>query len=48
MDFFVHDILDFALLQKDDRNFIRNFGIFDIRVAVQETIEILEMKARQK
>lgn len=48
MDFFVHDILDYAVLQKDVKGFIKNSTFFDVREAIQETIEILEDKARAK
>ena len=48
MDFFVNDILDFAVLQKDVQGFIKQCSIFDVREAIQETIEILEEKARMK
>ena len=40
IDFFVHDILDYSVLRKDDTNFIKNFTIFDIRTAIGEIVDI--------
>lgn len=40
IDFFVHDILDYTVLSKDGTNFIKNWGIFDIRTAIGEIIDI--------
>ena len=33
IDFFVHDILDYTILNKDQKNFIKDQTIFDIREA---------------
>ena len=41
IDFFVHDILDYTLLIKKEKNFTKNLSIFDIRKAVNEILEIL-------
>lgn len=41
IDFFVHDILDYSILNKEEKNFSKNFGVFDIREAIQEIIDIL-------
>ena len=44
MDFFVHDILDYAVLQKQTNNFIKDLKIFDIGEMIQEIIDILQSK----
>lgn len=41
IDFFIHDILDYTLLIKKEKNFTKNLSIFDIRKAVNEILEIL-------
>jgi hypothetical protein len=48
IDFFVHDILDYSVLRKDDQNFIKNMAIFDIRNAIEEIIEIKKDKLNLK
>ena len=48
IDFFVHDILDYTLLNKEDRNFIKDLCIFDINIAIAEIVSILEDKASMK
>ena len=36
IDYFIHDILDYTVLSKQDKNFTKNFTIFDIRLAIRE------------
>jgi signal transduction histidine kinase len=48
IDFFVHDILDYTILNKDSKNFIKDFQIFDIREAMDEILQILEDKSMLK
>lgn len=48
IDFFVHDILDYTLLNKESKNFIRNKSVFDITRAIDEITEILEDKTSLK
>ena len=38
IDFFVHDILDYTILNKEEKNFTKNPAVFDIREAVQEIV----------
>lgn len=45
LNFLIHDILDFSLLQSD--KFRMNIICFDIEVAVNEIIEILSFRAGQ-
>ena len=51
IDFFVHDILDYTILNKQDKNFTKNFSVLDVREAINEIKEIMmdkiEMKAIQ-
>jgi signal transduction histidine kinase len=48
IDFFVHDLLDYTILNKDAKNFIKNPTIFDINKALLEMCEILEDKSKMK
>lgn len=48
IDFFVHDILDYTLLNKDGKNFMKDKKVFDIKSAIREIMEILEDKSRLK
>jgi len=34
IDFFVHDILDYTILNKEEKNFAKEFTVFDLRDAV--------------
>ena len=49
IDFFVHDILDYTILNKQEKNFTKNLSILDIREAIKELSDIMldkiEMKA---
>ena len=40
IDHFVHDILDYTILNNDSKNFIKDLSIFDVRKAVKEILEI--------
>jgi hypothetical protein len=46
IDFFVHDVLDYTLLSKDAKNFIKQMQVFNIRDAVKEIVEVLEDKMK--
>ena len=48
IDFFVHDILDYTLLNKNGVGFIKHMEVFDIRKCVQEICMILSDKAKVK
>ena len=48
IDFFVHDILDYTLLSKEDRNFQKNCSVCDVKEAVNEIVQILEDKISMK
>lgn len=40
IDYFVHDMLDYTILNKDDKSFTKTIERFDIREALDEIIEI--------
>ena len=44
IDFFVHDILDYTILNKDTVNFIKDYKNFDLNIAIDEIKQILEDK----
>ena len=48
IDFFVHDILDYAVLKGKKQNFTKNISIFDIEDCIQGVIQILNDKASMK
>lgn len=48
IDFFVHDILDYTILNKQDKCFIKHIAIFDIRIAIKELEEIMKDKIHMK
>ena len=48
IDFFVHDILDYTLLNQQQRNFLKNMANFDIREAIQEILDIQQDKITMK
>jgi hypothetical protein len=40
IDFFVHDILDYTILNRDKKNFHKHITEFSIKEAIQEILEI--------
>ena len=48
IDFFVHDILDYTILNKDSLNFTKNVTIFNIEQAIHEIAGILGDKVDLK
>jgi dihydroneopterin aldolase len=44
IDFFVHDVLDYTMLYKNAKNFVKNMELFDVKEAVQDIVQILEDK----
>lgn len=45
VDFFVHDMLDYSVLQNNEHNFVRDCKNFDIREGINEIIQIKEDQA---
>lgn len=48
IDFFVHDILDYSILNENSQNFHTHEEIFQVREAVEHIIQIMEDKAELK
>lgn len=40
IDYFVHDILDYTILNKEEKNFAKDLKLEDIRTTIDEIIEI--------
>ena len=48
IDFFVQDILDYTILNNDENNFTKNITIFNLEIAVDEIVDILNDKVKMK
>lgn len=48
IDYFVHDILDYTLLNQEEKNFTKNLAVFDVQEAINEVIGFQEDKASLK
>lgn len=48
IDYFVHDILDYTILNKEEKNFAKDLKLMDIRRTIEEIVEIQEDKAKIK
>lgn len=48
IDYFVHDMLDYTILNKDERNFTKTVEEFNIKNTIHEIIEILQDKISMK
>ena len=48
IDYFVHDMLDYSILNKEEKNFMKSADTFDVRKAIGEIIEIQEDKILMK
>ena len=48
IDFYVHDILDYTLLNKNENGFVKQMEIFDMQKCVSEICMILSDKADMK
>jgi len=48
IDFFVHDILDYTLLNEKEENFMPNNTVFNLKIGIEEIKEILEDKVKMK
>ena len=48
IDYFVHDILDYTILNKQEKNFTKNFTVADIREAMEEISDIMMDKIEMK
>ena len=48
IDYFVHDMLDYTILQNDNENFIKDIAPFEISECIDQIYEILEEKIMMK
>ena len=48
IDFFVHDILDYTMLNKNESKFDKHITIFNVKDSVNEIIETLDDKTQMK
>ena len=48
IDYFVHDMLDYTVLQNDNENSIQDITYFDISECINQIYEILEDKIKMK
>ena len=48
IDFFVHDILDYTILNEDNSNFQKHISVFDVREAVNQILQLQEDKIEMK
>ena len=48
IDYFVHDILDYTILNKEEKNFAKDTTSMDIRATINEIVEIQRDKAKIK
>ena len=46
MNFFVNDLLDCAVLNSRDKNFVKSFSLFDIRIAVRQVVLMMDEKVK--
>ena len=48
IDFFVHDILDYTILNKNSKTFTKNISIFNVEESIKEIIDSLSDKTEMK
>ena len=48
IDFFIHDILDYTILNEGSKNFSKNISVFNIKKAIQEIIDTMVDKSKMK
>ena len=48
IDFFVHDMLDYAVLNNNEKNFTKNINVVNAKHVVNEVIEIMFDKIEMK
>ena len=48
LDYFVHDMLDYSILNNKEKNFSKDIRAFDIRSAITEILEIQGDKVHMK
>ena len=48
IDYFVHDMLDYSVLNRDNSNFVINNNQFDIKNAIEEMVDVQQDKIAMK
>ena len=48
IDFFIHDILDYTILNEGSKNFTKNINVFNVKHAINEIIDTMEDKVKMK
>ena len=48
IDFFVHDMLDYTILNSNEANFTKNISVSNIKNVLNEVIEIMNDKVQMK
>ena len=48
IDFFIHDILDYTMINEGAKKFTKNISVFNIKDAVNEIIDIMADKVSMK
>ena len=48
IDFFIHDILDYTIINEGTKNFTKNISIFNVKDAVDEIMDIMADKVNMK
>ena len=48
IDYFVHDILDYTIINREGKKFTIDSSVFDVRESIHEILEIMEDKAQMK
>lgn len=48
IDYFVHDMLDYSILNQDEKKFTKDISSFNIKDKINEVIEIQEDKIKFK
>ena len=48
IDFFIHDILDYTILNEGSKNFTKNLHVFNVKHAINEIIDTMADKVKMK
>ena len=48
IDFFIHDVLDYSVLNNQSKNFIKSPECFEIREAITTVVQMVEDKTLMK
>lgn len=48
LDYFIHSVLDYSVLNGKSSNFTKNIDTFDIRDCINQIVDIMQNKANMK